>query len=134
METAAPWLPGGPRGREARRHALLAVIGEVGTEPERGALRGALERGEERGRAPPPPPEGPGVVCGREAAGALLLPQAGVPAGVRAVIGWAACPFSFFPSANSSACVSQMPSALFANVRSLKAFRGSGISTSVEER
>nr|XP_027322227.2 microtubule-associated protein 1A isoform X1 [Anas platyrhynchos] len=45
METAAPWLPGGPRGREARRHALLAVIGEVGTEPERGALRGALERG-----------------------------------------------------------------------------------------
>ncbi|OXB77567.1 UNVERIFIED_CONTAM: hypothetical protein H355_002876 [Colinus virginianus] len=45
METAAPWLPGGPRCREARRHALLVVIGEVGTEPERGALRGALERG-----------------------------------------------------------------------------------------
>ncbi|XP_031443861.1 electromotor neuron-associated protein 1-like [Phasianus colchicus] len=45
METAAPWLPGGPRRREARRHALLVVIGEVGTEPERGALRGALERG-----------------------------------------------------------------------------------------
>lgn len=42
MDTAAP--PGG------RRHALLAVIGEIGTEPERGALRGALERGEERGR------------------------------------------------------------------------------------
>ncbi|XP_039413668.1 microtubule-associated protein 1A isoform X1 [Corvus cornix cornix] len=37
MDTAAP--PGG------RRHALLAVIGEIGTEPERGALRGALERG-----------------------------------------------------------------------------------------
>ncbi|XP_068881796.1 electromotor neuron-associated protein 1-like isoform X2 [Aphelocoma coerulescens] len=36
MDTAAP--PGG------RRHALLAVIGEIGTEPERGALRGALER------------------------------------------------------------------------------------------
>lgn len=42
MDTAAP--PGG------RRHALLAVIGEIGTEPERGALRGALERGEERGQ------------------------------------------------------------------------------------
>ncbi|XP_064525498.1 microtubule-associated protein 1A isoform X3 [Pseudopipra pipra] len=38
MDTAAR-LPGG------RRHALLAVIGEIGTEPERGALRGALERG-----------------------------------------------------------------------------------------
>ncbi|XP_039578690.1 microtubule-associated protein 1A isoform X1 [Passer montanus] len=37
MATAAP--PGGGR------HALLAVIGEIGTEPERGALRGALERG-----------------------------------------------------------------------------------------
>ncbi|XP_053811187.1 uncharacterized protein LOC128794915 isoform X1 [Vidua chalybeata] len=37
MDTAAP--PGGGR------HALLAVIGEIGTEPERGALRGALERG-----------------------------------------------------------------------------------------
>lgn len=48
METVVPWLPGGPRRREARRHALLVVIGEVGTEPERGALRGALERGEER--------------------------------------------------------------------------------------
>ncbi|XP_033921865.1 electromotor neuron-associated protein 1-like [Melopsittacus undulatus] len=44
METAAPWLPGGRR-REPRRHALLVVIGEIGTEPERGALRGALERG-----------------------------------------------------------------------------------------
>ncbi|XP_054025268.1 microtubule-associated protein 1A isoform X1 [Dryobates pubescens] len=44
METAAPWLPGGRR-RELRRHALLVVIGEIGTEPERGALRGALERG-----------------------------------------------------------------------------------------
>ncbi|KAK2524458.1 hypothetical protein Q9233_009387 [Columba guinea] len=43
METAAPWLPGGRR--EPRRHALLVVIGEVGTEPERGAVRGALERG-----------------------------------------------------------------------------------------
>lgn len=42
MDTAAP--PGG------QRHALLAVIGEIGTEPERGALRCALERGEERGR------------------------------------------------------------------------------------
>lgn len=50
METAAPWLPGGRRRREPRRHALLVVIGEIGTEPERGALRGALERGEERGR------------------------------------------------------------------------------------
>ncbi|XP_030811541.1 microtubule-associated protein 1A isoform X1 [Camarhynchus parvulus] len=37
MVTEAP--PGGGR------HALLAVIGEIGTEPERGALRGALERG-----------------------------------------------------------------------------------------
>ncbi|XP_053844416.1 microtubule-associated protein 1S-like isoform X3 [Vidua macroura] len=37
MDTAAP--PGDGR------HALLAVIGEIGTEPERGALRGALERG-----------------------------------------------------------------------------------------
>ncbi|OWK52041.1 Microtubule-associated protein 1A [Lonchura striata] len=37
MDAAAP--PGGGR------HALLAVIGEIGTEPERGALRGALERG-----------------------------------------------------------------------------------------
>lgn len=46
METAAPWLPGGRR-REPRRHALLVVIGEIGTEPERGALRGALERGEQ---------------------------------------------------------------------------------------
>ncbi|KAM6257663.1 microtubule-associated protein 1A [Porphyrio hochstetteri] len=45
METAAPWLPGGRRRREPRRHALLVVIGEIGTEPERGALRGALERG-----------------------------------------------------------------------------------------
>ncbi|XP_072201245.1 microtubule-associated protein 1A isoform X1 [Excalfactoria chinensis] len=45
METAAPRPPGGPRYGEARRHALLVVIGEVGTEPERGALRGALERG-----------------------------------------------------------------------------------------
>ncbi|KAM9374982.1 microtubule-associated protein 1A [Phaethornis superciliosus] len=45
METAAPWLPGARRGREARRHALLVVIGEIGTEPERGAVRGALERG-----------------------------------------------------------------------------------------
>ncbi|KAM9270365.1 microtubule-associated protein 1A [Cariama cristata] len=45
METAAPWLPGGRRRREPRRHALLVVIGEIGTEPERGALRAALERG-----------------------------------------------------------------------------------------
>ncbi|KAM6308739.1 microtubule-associated protein 1A [Aegotheles albertisi] len=45
METAAPWLPGARRCREPRRHALLVVIGEVGTEPERGALRGVLERG-----------------------------------------------------------------------------------------
>ncbi|PKU40693.1 microtubule-associated protein 1a [Limosa lapponica baueri] len=44
METAAPG-PAGGRCREPRRHALLAVIGEVGTEPERGALRAALERG-----------------------------------------------------------------------------------------
>ncbi|XP_074456641.1 microtubule-associated protein 1A isoform X1 [Larus michahellis] len=44
METAAPG-PAGARRREPRRHALLAVIGEVGTEPERGALRAALERG-----------------------------------------------------------------------------------------
>lgn len=49
MVTAAP--PGGGR------HALLAVIGEIGTEPERGALRGALERGEH---------------CGRGRAGAVL--------------------------------------------------------------
>ncbi|KAM6119274.1 LOW QUALITY PROTEIN: microtubule-associated protein 1A [Pterocles gutturalis] len=39
METAAPGPPGG------REHALLAVIGAVGTEPERAALRAALERG-----------------------------------------------------------------------------------------
>ncbi|GAB0194346.1 microtubule-associated protein 1A [Grus japonensis] len=45
METAVPWLPGGRRRREPRRHALLVVIGEIGTEPERGALRSALERG-----------------------------------------------------------------------------------------
>ncbi|CAM9407534.1 unnamed protein product [Bubo scandiacus] len=37
METAAPRPPGG--------HALLVVIGAIATEPERGALRGALERG-----------------------------------------------------------------------------------------
>ncbi|XP_075773095.1 microtubule-associated protein 1A isoform X2 [Pelodiscus sinensis] len=41
MATAA----GGRRGWALRRHALLIVIGEVGTEAERGALRGALERG-----------------------------------------------------------------------------------------
>ncbi|XP_030433142.1 microtubule-associated protein 1A isoform X1 [Gopherus evgoodei] len=45
MDTAAPGLSGGRRGWELRRHALLIVIGEIGTEAERGALRGALERG-----------------------------------------------------------------------------------------
>ncbi|KAM6302934.1 microtubule-associated protein 1A [Podargus strigoides] len=45
METAAPWLPVERRRPEPRRHALLVVIGAIGTEPERGALRGALERG-----------------------------------------------------------------------------------------
>uniref|UniRef100_A0A8C0GA94 Microtubule associated protein 1A n=1 Tax=Chelonoidis abingdonii TaxID=106734 RepID=A0A8C0GA94_CHEAB len=45
VDTAAPGLSGGRRGWELRRHALLIVIGEIGTEAERGALRGALERG-----------------------------------------------------------------------------------------
>ncbi|XP_067411490.1 microtubule-associated protein 1B-like [Emydura macquarii macquarii] len=45
MDTVALGLSGGRRGWEPRRHALLIVIGEIGTEAERGALRGALERG-----------------------------------------------------------------------------------------
>ncbi|CAM5087685.1 unnamed protein product [Natator depressus] len=45
MDTAAPGLSGGRRGWGLRRHALLIVIGEIGTEAERAALRGALERG-----------------------------------------------------------------------------------------
>lgn len=61
METVAPWAPGGRRRWEPRRHALLAVIGEIGTEPERGALRAALERGEERGRGRARPPSAAGL-------------------------------------------------------------------------
>ncbi|XP_064311969.1 microtubule-associated protein 1A isoform X1 [Phalacrocorax carbo] len=45
MATAEAWPPGGRRRREPWRHALLVVIGEIGTEPEREALRVALERG-----------------------------------------------------------------------------------------
>lgn len=43
--------PGG--GGRRWRHALLAVIGEIGTEPEREALRHSLERGKpSSGRQP----------------------------------------------------------------------------------
>lgn len=45
---------GAPKGRRRGRHALLALIGEVGSEAERQALRGTLERGKPaRARAEP---------------------------------------------------------------------------------
>lgn len=81
METVAPWAPGGRRRWEPRRHALLAVIGEIGTEPERGALRAALERGEERdrGRARPGPRAPWGCGPARRLVSAVARPEAELP-------------------------------------------------------
>lgn len=67
METAP-----GPGQRRRRREALLAVIGPVGSEEERAAVRGALERGK----------DGEGAFPARRSS-PVLLPQGGRAGGQR---------------------------------------------------